>query len=444
MSHKTERTCDVLIIGGGMAGCAAALAARRAGARVILAERSGLLGGCTTLCLVQPWQGFHGPPPKPGRRPRQLIKGVAQEFVNELKELGATPGHVLDPIGFAPTLTPVNTAQLAPYLANKLVREGVEVYLGRTASWAGCTTNAITSVTLASDELEPRKHLRVRVGRRGLRGALVDASGCAVAPRLVEGKVIIPQKPQAWTHIFTMVGVRTGAIIDYVEANPHEFYLSRRWKARIEKYFAVSGFFSLVEYARKSGKFPCPRDRLLMFAGARPGEVTVNTTRVSPPEGYYAMPATKKLRKVVRLREEGLRQVHALTKWLRENVPGFSKAELAQVAPEIGVRESYRILGEYTLRGRDVFTAAKFPDAVVSAYYPVDIHSPGGVRMEFEAVNKPYQIPLRALKSRQFRNLFAAGRCLSSDSVAFASARVAPIAMALGEAAGKAAAESID
>ncbi|MCD6282364.1 FAD-dependent oxidoreductase [bacterium] len=444
MSHKTERTCDVLVIGGGMAGCAAAIAARRAGAQVILAERSGLLGGCTTLSLVQPWQSFHARPQSPGSRPRQLIKGIAQEFVDDLKALGGTPGHVPDPIGFAPTLTPVNTAVLAPYLVEKLVSEGIEVCLGRTASWVGSTRNAITSVTLAADNLEPLRHLRVRVGQRDRIGAVVDASGCAIVPRLVGGMVITPQRPQAWTHLFTMAGVRTDTIEDYIEERPRDFHLSRNWRVRMNKYFAVSGFLSLVNEARKSGEFPCPRDRVLIFGGTRQGEVIVNTTRVSPPEGYYSLPSTRRMRLAVRLRDKALRQVYDLVKWLRGNVPGFKKAELAQVAAEIGVRESYRIRGKYLLRGRDVVTGAKFPDAVTTAYYPVDIHSPGGSRLKFEILKEPYQIPLRALESRQFRNLFAAGRCLSADSLAFASARVAPIAMALGEAAGKAAAESIN
>lgn len=443
MSHKTERTCDVLVIGGGMAGCAAAIAAQRAGAQVILAERSGLLGGCTTLSLVQPWQSFHARPKTPGSRARQLIKGIAQEFVNDLKDLGGTPGHVPDPIGFAPTLTPINAAVLAPYLADKLVQEGVEVCLGRTASWAGCTRTAITSVTLAADNLEPLRHLRVRVGQRERIGAVVDASGCAIIPRLVGGGIITPQRPQAWTHLFTMAGVKMDAIEDYIEDRPRDFHLSKNWRLRMNRYFAVSGFLSLVKEARRSGAFPCPRDRLLMFGGTRKGEVIINTTRVSPPEGYYSLPSTRRMRLAVRLRDQALRQVHDLAKWLRGNVPGFKKAELAQVAAEIGVRESYRIRGKYLLRGHDIVTAAEFPDAVTEAYYPVDIHSPGGARLKFEILKGPYQIPLRALESRQFSNLFAAGRCLSADSVAYASARVTPIAMALGEAAGKAAAESI-
>ncbi len=178
-----------------------------------------------------------------------------------------------------------------------------------------------------------------------------------------------------------------------------------------------------------------------MFDGTRSGEVSINTTRVSPPEGYYTLPTTSRMRLAVKLRNEGLRQVHALAEWMRRNVPGFQKAELAQVAPEIGVRESYRIRGQYVLRGRDVLSAAHFDDAVVTAYYPIDIHSPSGATLEFEMPREPYQIPLGALRSRQFENLFAAGRCLSADSVAFASARVTPIAMALGEAAGRAAAE---
>ncbi len=437
MTHKTERICDVLVVGGGMAGCAAAIAARRAGAYVILVESSGLLGGCTTQCMVHPWQTYHAPAEGPRKRPRQIIKGIAAEFAEDLKAIGASPGHVADPIGFVPTLTPINIAAVPPYLISKLSAEGVEVLLERTAFWAGASGDKVATVTVLPPSIEPSHSLRIRAR------AFVDASGSAIIPRLLETEVIVPGQPQAWTHIFAMAGVDTSAIVDYVEAHQGDFCLPRDWSSRINRYFGVSGFFSLVAEAQARGEFPCFRDRLLMFGGARPGEVFINTTRVSAPEGYFEMADMKRRRAAAKLRAEGLLQVHELAHWLKRNVPGFATADLLAVAPHLGVRESYRLRGKYVLRGKDVIAGVQFPDAVIDAYYPIDIHRAGGSSLEAQILNRPYQIPKRALISRDFYNLFAAGRCLSCDSTAFASARVTPIAMAIGEAVGFMAAESI-
>ncbi len=434
MTHKTERICHVFIAGGGMAGCAAALAARRAGASVILAEASGLLGGCTTQCMVQPWQTFHAPPEPPSQKPRQIIKGIAAEFADELAIMGASPGHVADPIGFAPTLTPVNTASIPPYLAAKLAAEDVEVMLERGVHWAGASDKSIATVTISPTSVEPAHSIRIRAR------AFVEASGCAILPRLLGAEVIMPDQPQAWTHIFAMAGVNTDAIIDYVGAHPKEFHIPRDWRSRIQRFFGVSGFFSLVAESQAKGEFPCPRDRVLMFGGTRPGEVYINTTRVSPPEGYFDMPDIRRAREAAKLRAEGLRQVYELARWLKRHVPGFSNADMLGTAPQIGVRESYRVRGKYVLRGKDVLIGAQYSDTVTDAYYPVDIHVAGASCLDAQHLDKPYQIPARALISRDYNNLFAAGRCLSCDSTAFASVRVTPIAMALGEAAGKLAA----
>lgn len=436
MAHKTEKACDVLVVGGGMAGCAAALAARRAGAEVILAEASGMLGGCTTLSLVQPWQSFHAPPEREGGEPRQLIAGIAQEFVDDLVRLGGSSGHVLDPIGFAPTLTPVNTAVLAPYLVEKLAAEGVELYFNRRAEWVGTSGNHIGAVTLSWDMREPFKRMRLRAN------AVVDATGCAAIARLSQAEVITPLEPQAWTHIFVLAGVDEEAVRDYVAQHPKDFYLPPDFRRRLKKYLAVSGYFGLVRKAQQRGEFPCPRDRLLFFGGARPGEVVVNTTRVSPPVDYFVEPSTAQTRAAAKLRVEALQQVYALAAWMRKRVPGFERSELAAVAPEIGIRESYRIVGKYTLRGNDVLRGREFRDAVATAYYPIDIHTAGS-GLETRTLARPYQIPRGALVSRHFANLFAAGRNLSCDSTAFASARVTPVAMALGEAAGRVAAQSV-
>lgn len=430
MTHKAERICDVFVAGGGMAGCVAALAARRAGASVILAEASGMLGGCTTLSLVQPWQSFHGPPKTEGDQPEQLIRGLAQEIVDDLIMLKGSPGHVLDPIGFAPTLTPVNTAVLAPYLVEKLTSEGVEIYLNRRAETVGTSGDCLKTVTLSWDTREPFAQIRVRPK------AVVDATGSAAIARLAGEEVIIPRDPQAWTHIFVLAGVDIDAVRSYVEKHPEDFHLSSEFKQRLNKYLAVSGYFQLVRDAQGRGEFPCLRDRLLFFGGARSGEVAVNTTRVFPPKDYFTEQTSCQLQIAAKLRVDALQQVLALASWMKRRVPGFKHSELTAVAPEIGIRESYRISGKQILKGKDVLQGRTFCNPAVTVFYPIDIHLAGS-GIKTRELSRPYQIPKGTIVSRRYDNLFAAGRCLSCDSTAFASARVTPIAMALGEAAGK-------
>ena len=135
-----------------------------------------------------------------------------------------------------------------------------------------------------------------------------------------------------------------------------------------------------------------------------------------------------------------------ITEFLRKYVPGFSKCTIKIGASALGVRESRRIVGEYILNIQDLRSARKFPDVVVhNACFVVDIHNPdGGGQQEgvAEAV-RPYDIPYRCLVPLEIENLIIAGRCISSTHEAQASFRVMSICMAIGEAAGIAAAQSI-
>lgn len=430
---------DLVVIGGGMAGVCAAIAARRDGCSVLLVERANLLGGCTSLSLVQPWQSFHAPQLKPGRRPRQLIAGLAQEFVDELVSRQASPGHLPDPIGFAATLTPVSTEALPLYLADKLRREDVELLLGWKVTAVRHRGDKLLRVRLCSPDVEPAQVREVR-GRY-----FIDATGSAALLRLADEEVIAPARPQAWTHIFTLAPVDRAEIIEYVSRHPRGFVLAGNWRERMQAYLAISGFIDLVRRAKARGEFPVSRDRLLMFGGSGREEVVVNTTRVFPPAGYFRKPDSERTRLAGRLRAEALAQVLALTKWMRANVPGFARAELHRLAAEIGVRESFRLRGRYILRGRDILRGRLFRDSVALASYPVDVHVAGSAELKTEQLGPRglYEIPLRCLQPRRMRNVLAAGRCLSADATAYASARVTPIAMALGQAAGMAAAVGI-
>ena len=130
--------------------------------------------------------------------------------------------------------------------------------------------------------------------------------------------------------------------------------------------------------------------------------------------------------------------------FLMAQVPGFEQGHLTATGVQIGVRESRRIMGEYVLTGDDVLAARKFSDGIARGCYPMDIHSPEGTGTVIKELppGQTYDVPYRCLCPRGFDNLLVAGRPISADHYAHSSLRVMPIAAAIGEAAGVAAARA--
>jgi glycine/D-amino acid oxidase-like deaminating enzyme len=387
----------VLIVGGGLAGCTAAIAAAREGVRTLLVEQHGYLGGNATRAMVAPWQSFHAAKQQSnGELPQQVIGGIAQEFVDDLVARGASPGHIVDPIGFAGSITPVDSEELKLYLPWKLEREGVEIQL-----------NTVLTASLLAEATQ-----------------VVDASGWAAAVRMIGADYIEPRQPQPMTWMFTVGPVDTAAVRDYQLAHPEEFVLHAGFTGLRSDYIAVSGFFSLVRQAKASGDLTIPRDRLLFFSTPRHAEVLINTTRITADHHQPRL--------------EGLRQVRELLHWLPRNVPGFERARITRLADDIGQRESYRLNGLQTLNVNDILEGRRYPDAIARGCYPVDIHSSTSEELATREVGGSgwYDIPLGCLQSAAHPNLLVAGRCISADRQGFASARVLPTAMATGQAAG--------
>jgi glycine/D-amino acid oxidase-like deaminating enzyme len=393
---------SVLVVGGGMAGCAAALAAVREGADTVLIERDGYLGGNATRAMVGPWQSFHaGHDPGSLALPEQVIQGIAQEFVDDLQRIGASSGHHLDPIGFAGSVTPVDSEVLKLYLIRKLTDAGVRIQLNTPVA---------------------QQHI-------GSADCTVDATGCCAFIRLAGGPVREPTEPQPYSWLFTMTQVELDTVRDYQLQNPHEFH-SHPQLARLyadDDYTAVSGFFSATAHARESGNLTFNRDRLLFFATPRTGEVLINTTRIPTDSPDIAA--------------EGLRQIDELVSWLPGAIPGFAAARLGRIADAPGQRESWRLRGEYTLSAQEIVNGQRHPESVARGCYPVDIHrSDHGLSATGLGAPGWYDIPLGCLVTARLPNVYCVGRAISADRDGFASARVLPTAMATGEAGGRLAA----
>lgn len=417
------REVDVVVVGGGPAGVMTAVAAARRGARVVLLERLAALGGNLTAGLVNPMLTFHS---KSGR---QVVKGLAQELVDRLVRAGGSPGHVPDPVGFVKTVTPFDPDILRTTLDSFVTEAGVEVFFH----------SQVIAVHKQADRLT---HVVAVAGKEGLLAfaarVFVDASGDGDVAAFSGEEWTLGRKidghTQPMTLMFRMGGVDLRQVRDYVERHPEEFFEGGRALFEAGGYSGVSGFFRHVEEAVRRGELPPYRDRVLFFGGVAPGEVIVNVTRVAKATVVSARSWTD-------AEIEGRRQVWQYARFLQKRIPGFEKARVIHVGQQLGIRESRLIQGRYVLVPEDLVKGTAFADRIAAGSYPVDIHSPSDESLVVQELEADYYfIPFRALLPRRTRNLLLAGRCISATHEACAAIRVSPIAMAIGEAAGIAAA----
>jgi hypothetical protein len=423
---RVEKFHDVLVVGGGNAGCAAALAAARNGARVLLAERYGFLGGTATAAMVGPWMTFHSGADR-------IVGGIAQEIVERLVAMGGSLGHLPDASDYVATITPFDP-EIHKALLFEMMREaGVDLLLH--AYFLDALRDDIGRVAGARfATVAGRRDERAQVTIDATADAYVAASaGVEVQQGDERGRV------QPATLIFRLSHVDLAETARYVREHPDQMRTSLPIAERTpERMTAVAGLYELWERARASGEVSIQRELVSFFATPYPDEVTVNMTRVVDIDPLDPDDLT-------RAEVEARAQVMELFAFFKRDVPGFARCRLAATATQIGIRESRRIVGEYTLTRDDVLQARTFDDAVARSAYPIDIHNPSGSGTTTHRLppGAAYEIPYRCLVPASVDGLLVAGRCISTTHEALASTRLTPTVMTLGQAAGTAAALAV-
>lgn len=390
---------DVLVAGGGSAGLAAAVAAARAGARTLLVERHGALGGMASAALVHSVCGLYKLP-APGDAPELANGGFAAEFAERLLRSGGASG---------------------PHRMGR-----VDVLLQRPAAFAfvadefaratpGLTVQLHTEIIAAGRE-GATLTCRGKTWAVAMRAA-VDATGDAVLASLrgAPCEMAAPERLQRPAFIFALGGVPPEALGDDARLR-----LARR-----------------VTDAVRAGRLPDGALGAHFRASPQPGEAYVTVDLTGGPT-FDPLDAGC----LTRLETEGRAIADGLTRLLRAETPGFAGAYISAWPSRAGVRESRRVIGRRRIETADIEAGTAFPDAVAQSAWPIELReTAGGPKWHFPAGNRSCGIPLDALCAREDETLFVAGRCLSCSHEAQAALRVIGTCLATGEAAGRAAAQ---
>jgi len=417
------RDVDVLVVGGGVSGVLAAMAAGRCKARTVVVERFGSLGGTGTSAMMNLFYV-----------PYAASRGLVRELFDRLiARGGAVPGEF---VVYDPELYKVTALEM-------LAEAGVDVLLH----------------TLVSDVVMEGRNLRGIVienksGRQALLSrVVVDASGDAdvsarAGARYIKGREA-DGKMRPMTLIFRMGGVDIPRLVDYVKSHRDDFSPDPlQCMLDLEHdMIRIFGFFKLVEAAKARGELwdGCYYFRVESALPER-GVLTVNATRVYGVDGTQADDLS-------RAEIEARRQMIQLAAFARKDIPGFERAFILDSGSTIGVRETRRIRGGYVVTEDDILAARHYDDVVA-----VDAnqqnprqqggHPPDGMEggpqdleaRELIARMFVYEIPYRALVPADVDGLLVAGRCISVDHHADVYTRNQGCAMVTGIAAGAAAA----
>ncbi|MBO9605305.1 MAG: FAD-dependent oxidoreductase [Paenibacillaceae bacterium] len=391
---------DVVVIGGGPSGVAAAVTAAEQGMKTLIVERYGFFGGMTVAGLSGTICGLFSSSLK--HPLERIVDGFAGRFVDMLKRKGG----IAEPFPFGHTALCVHDPLVWKEAADALIRNaGVHVLFHTLFVEPIMDGDRIVGIIVENKD-----------GRSAIKGnVFVDASGDGdVAARsgapVMFGKDGFVQFP---TMIFRM------GQVDWALA-------ARVSPAEVE---------AMIDEEVQAGRYELPRRHIYLLPMPHGREALVNATRIARP-GNGAINGTNAA-DLTWSEFEGRRQIREYARFLQQRVPGFAEAYVIDSAVQIGIRQTRTILGEYVLANDDIMNARKFERAVARSAWPIEAH---GKDVKIVYVDDDYyEIPFDVMLPQKVEQLITAGRCISAEHEALASARVTAQCFEEGMAAGYAA-----
>ncbi len=415
---------DVIVAGGGAAGIGAAVAAARNGARTVLVEQYGFLGGTATAALMTCMNGFRNQRPPDEI---QTIRGLAQEIVDRMIALGGAEGTP----GTSPYCVPFDPTAFK-YAAIEMCRgAGVQLLLHTFVVGTIVERGRVNGIIVEN-----------KGGRSAIRGKIVidasgdgDVSAWAGAPFV---RAEAPQRPLDISLMFRMGNIDVPALLADVRAHPEAYaghYPSPEGRpapvTELERAAAEGQPIGLAGFEALMRQELGQERRASMILRPVRGEALLWGSRMAAdcldPEDLS------------RAEVEAWRETMEIARAMQK-APGFAQAYTIEIAPQVGVRETRRIVGDYVLTDEDVLQGQQFPDSIAvcdNATLPMD------GRPRTYLTHTGYQVPYRCLLPRGIAGLLVAGRHLSATHWAFGNIRGIAVLIVVGQAAGTAAAVAV-
>ena len=405
---------EVLVVGGGAAGVATAIIAARAGLTVTLLERYGFCGGGAVAGMSGTICGMFLASDAADARPQQLVHGFADEFARRM----TAAGGLTAPVRYGKTFSLVHDPLVWRNVADAMLAEaGVRVMFHVMA----------TEALVEGSERIAGVQAYTKQGKFRIDADLtVDASGDA--------------------DIVAMAGLSTTMGDRGVVQNPTMIF--RIQGVDVPRFLEAHGPDSIMDetVSRKivelntSGAYKLPRAKVFLFPTPRPGELLCNCTRILGADGRELNSIF--VRDFTEAEIEGRRQVAEYARFFRHHLAGCEHSFVNDTGVQVGVRQSRQIEGVRTLSNRDVVAGTKFESGIARSAWPIELHAGAKPRLSW-LIDDYYEIPYECFVPIRGESLLAAGRCLSAEHEAMASARVTAQCFSYGHAIGHAAAMAV-
>ena len=402
---------DVVVVGGGPAGIAASVSAARHGARTLLVERYGFLGGMGTAGGVTNFAGLYG---KREGEMTQLVHGVADDLLARIDALGGL-NKPQDGMGGRIRVRSYDTSVYKCAADQLLLDAGVSLLFH---AWAAAVV--MDGPRIAALVVETKS------GRQAIRAnAFVDGSGDADVAAFAGVPFAVGDGHGSGLFPSTMFRV------GHVDAP--------RALAAVGEFKAINDLMAQAR-ERDPKAYAFPREGAILRPQIDPREWRANVTQIRNAEGG-AMNGVD-ARQLSDGEVEGRRQISEYFRFLKAEVPGFEQSAIVEIAPQVGIRETRRIEGLYALTGEDILSSARFDDSIGINAWPMEMHAAGKIEWAFPRdERRTYnQLPWRMLVPRGVDNLLVAGRCASMTHEGQSAARASGGCFVMGQAAGTAAA----
>jgi hypothetical protein len=398
---------EVVVIGGGPAGITAAASAAAAGRSTILIERYGYLGGAGTAGGLSTFCGLHA---NVHGEHRQVIHGLADDLLARIAAMdGLSEPHL--------SLGNRIQAQAYDISAYKIAADDLVGAAGATLLYHAM----VTGISMAADNRIDAVFVESKSGRHAIRGQVfIDCSGDADIAAWSGAP--FEKGSTAEDMLFPSLMFR----INGVDAER----AGRAWDVLARQ----------MDEAEAAGTHKFPRKRPIVRPQRHPIEWRANMSQLANPDGT-PVDGTD-VWQLSYGEVTGRKQVRDAFEFIRDVTPGFERSYIVDIAPQVGIRETRRIVGEYQLSQDDILDCADFTDSIGVNGWPVEAHVTGDVNIVFPRGDNPRgfnQLPFRMIMPRVVDNLYVAGRCASMTHGGQSAARVSGPCFAMGQAAGTAA-----